>query len=365
MNVYEKYQVKRVINASGKMTILGGSRQDQLVVQASNEGAENFFVIKDLKARLEAELAKHIAVPDVCIVNSASGGICQCVAASIAKDRRDLILNPYREDISQREVVIAKGHIVDYGTPISVPIMMGGGVICEAGYANACTVADMEDCINENTACLLYVKSHHCVQKGMPTVPEVADLANRYQIPLIIDAAAEEDLTKYLLPGVSAVIYSGTKALAAPTSGLVVGQGPLMSWLKQQSAGIGRVMKVGKESMLGLAQAVEQYLQKPVASLAMQSARLAPFNGRLSRLAGVTASSVQDDAGRAIMRSRIHFDQRYCVNAILEQLKQGNPAIYTRDYRANLGDIEIDIRDVSAAELEEIAQRICAIVEGM
>lgn len=363
MEAYEKYRLQRVINASGKMTILGGSRVKPEVIKASNIGAENFFVIKELREHVEAYLAEKLNVPETYIVTSASAGIAQCVAAAVVKDQLAFILNPYDKTIEKREVVICKGHVVNYGTPISLPIMMGGGIVKEAGYANECTLASYEACINEKTAALMFVKSHHCVQKGMPKLQDIALLATKYQLPLIVDAAAEEDLTKYLIPGVSAVIYSGTKALSGPTSGLVIGQGSLMEWIKKQPMGLGRVMKVGKEAVLGLAEAVEQYLDASHLSLEQQRERLSDFNCALNALNGVRADCVQDEAGRLIIRSQIKFDSCYDASKIAAKLKMGNPAIYTRDYRVNLNMIEIDVRDVTDAELIEISARIKEILE--
>ena len=43
MNIYERYNLKRVINASGKMTVLGVSRVSEDVLKDLNEGARNFF----------------------------------------------------------------------------------------------------------------------------------------------------------------------------------------------------------------------------------------------------------------------------------------------------------------------------------
>ncbi|MBE6830289.1 MAG: SelA-like pyridoxal phosphate-dependent enzyme, partial [Ruminococcaceae bacterium] len=50
---------------------------------------------------------------------------------------------------------------------------------------------------------------------------------------------------------------------------------------------------------------------------------------------------------------------------VLEQLKKGNPAIYTRDYQANLGSIAIDPRPLrSAQELETIYNSIKRLSKG-
>ena len=80
----------------------------------------------------------------------------------------------------------------------------------------------------------------------MLTVKEAVQVAKKYNIPLIVDAAAEEDLLVYYQDGADLVIYSGAKAIEGPTSGLVIGKHQYVEWVKQQSNGIGRAMKVGK-----------------------------------------------------------------------------------------------------------------------
>ncbi|MFR1296707.1 MAG: hypothetical protein ACLSBH_15540 [Coprobacillus cateniformis] len=45
-DIYEKYQVKQVINASGKMTILGGSRVSEDICQQMNIGASLSLKLK-------------------------------------------------------------------------------------------------------------------------------------------------------------------------------------------------------------------------------------------------------------------------------------------------------------------------------
>ena len=364
MDVYEQYGIKRVINASGKMTILGGSRVSEEVASAMNQGAENFFLIADLQAHVEAYLKDLLGVPGVRIVASASSGIAQCVGAVIAQDRLAAVLDPYCCQAKRREIVIPKGHVVNYGAPISLPIGMGGGIVVEAGYANECTQEEVAHVINENTAALLYVKSHHCVQKSMLSIEEMVALAKQYHLPLIIDAAAEESLTDYIALGADAVIYSGTKALGGPTSGLVIAREPLLSHLKLQAKGLGRVMKVGKESILGLAQAVQSYIGRPSQSLEKQRERLTAFHEKVQQFPGVEVKAVQDDAGRKIVRSQIHLDRRYDARKIAAQLKQGDPMIFTRDYRLNMNILEIDIRDVSDCELEIIGQRLGEIIRA-
>ncbi|SUG63570.1 transferase [Salmonella enterica subsp. enterica] len=117
-----------------------------------------------------------------------------------------------------------RGHNVDYGAPVTSAIRLGGGRIVEVGSSNLATRWQLESAINEKTAALLYVKSHHCVQKGMLSIDDFVQVAQANHLPLIVDAAAEEDLRGWVASGADMVIYSGAKAFNAPTSGFITGR---------------------------------------------------------------------------------------------------------------------------------------------
>ena len=363
-NIYEKYHVAHVINASGKMTILGGSRVCHDVCRHMQLGASQFFEIKDLLDQTGSYIADLLGVEAAYIVNSASGGIAQSVASCVSRGSTRYLFNIHHPENKRREIVICKGHNVDYGTPIEVTIGLGGGRVVEAGYANKCTLDHVQAQITENTAALIYVKSHHCVQKGMPDMQDFIDLGHQNGLPVIVDAAAEEDLTKYVHMGADVVIYSGTKALEGPTSGLIVGKKDFVEQVKKQSQGIGRVMKVGKENILGLTYAIERYMTKEHLTLEQQCQRLEAFHQKINAIDGLSARCVQDGAGRQIMRSEITFVKVSALE-VAQQLKEGDIKIYTRDYRANEGKIEIDIRDVTDEELNIIYEKIYEIVRGL
>lgn len=193
------------------------------------------------------------------------------------------------------------------------------------------------------------------------------ELGHAHHLPVIVDAAAEEDLKVYDNLGADAIIYSGTKAFEGPTSGLIIGKKVFVEQVKKQSQGIGRVMKVGKENILGLTYAIEKYLSKEHLTLQQQSQRLEAFHQMINAYDGVSARIVQDSAGRLIMRSEITFDEKtLSINAlqVAQALKEGDLHIYTRDYRANEGKIEIDIRDVNDEELNMIYEKIMKIIGG-
>ena len=121
---YEKFHLKEVINASGKMTILGVSKVSEAVLAAQRFGGEHFFEMSELS--VQTILANLLKVEDAQIVSSASAGIAQSVAALIGKGSLYHAYHPYTEKIEQREIVLPKGHNVDYGTPVEVMVAQGG-----------------------------------------------------------------------------------------------------------------------------------------------------------------------------------------------------------------------------------------------
>jgi L-seryl-tRNA(Ser) seleniumtransferase len=276
------------------------------------------------------------------------------------------LYHPFDPEIKpHRQIVVPKGHNVDYGTPVELMVALGGGILREAGYANICTADHLRQQMSEHVAAILYVKSHHTVQKSMLTVKEAAMVAREYDVPLIVDAAAEEDVFAYMKAGADLVIYSGAKAFEGPSSGLVIGKKQYIEWVRLQSKGIGRAMKIGKENILGLVSAIETYLTVGSETGASMKKRLDPFVRDLNEIQGITATIVQDVAGRDIYRAHVKVDAGIDAIAITRAQQLGNPAIYSRDYQANHGVIEYDIRAVNQVEMEEIVVRLKEIVRSM
>lgn len=359
---YEKFHLKKVINASGKMTILGVSQVSEKVLAAQRFGGENFFEMEHLIKETGTYIASLLQVEAAQIVSCASAGIAQAVAAVIGQGSLYHAYHPYAKHLKKREILLPKGHNIDYGTPIEVMVELGGGQVVEAGYANTCTPMHLEMFINENTAAILYIKSHHTVQKSMLSITEAANLAKKYNLPLIVDAAAEEDLLKYYQQGADLVIYSGAKAIEGPSAGLVIGKKKLIDWIYLQSHGIGRAMKIGKENILGFTQAIEDYLKEPQETGVAMQARLIPFIDALNELPHLTAKMVRDGADRDIYRASVQITGEKNANQVITALKNQNTAIYTREYQANHGIIEFDIRAVKENELQQIVATLQQIL---
>ncbi|WP_195701471.1 DgaE family pyridoxal phosphate-dependent ammonia lyase [Companilactobacillus futsaii] len=364
MDLYDKYKLKRVINADGKMTILGVSKVSDEVVDAQKLGAQNFFEMSDLLVKTGEYLAHLVGSEDALVVNSASAGIAESLAGIIGQGNQYHVYHPYTDRITKREVILPMGHDVDYGAPVDVMISVAGGKMVPAGYSNMCKPEHLEMQITDQTAAILYIKSHHTVQKSMLTIPEAIEVAHRHNLPLVLDAAAEEDLLKYIKMGADIVIYSGAKAIEGPASGVIFGKSEYIKWARMQGFGIGRAMKIGKENIIGLTTAIAKYLKDGSESGSSMIERLKPFVDNLSQVPNMDVKIVQDGAGREIYRAEVRPTGTLSAKEICDQLRNGEIAIYAREYRVNEGIIEFDIRAVNEVEMYQIVSRLKEIVGG-
>ena len=64
-SIYEKYNLKQVINASGRMTALGVSTPRAEVVEAVTTGMNHYFEMKDLVNKTGAVSYTHLTLPTI------------------------------------------------------------------------------------------------------------------------------------------------------------------------------------------------------------------------------------------------------------------------------------------------------------
>lgn len=369
-NIYSRQGLKAVINASGRMTKLGVSTISRGVGEVLIEAAGNYVVIEELFKHAGKQLGAVVGTADACVTSSASAGIALAVASLICQGDVKKVKGFYEilPTVSKREVILLKGQNVDYGAPVGLMIQLGGGKVVEVGFANGSDIADIAGAVNKDTLAVVFVKSHHCVQKEMVDAESVIRLAKQLGVPCIVDAAAEEDLRIYAALGADFVCYSGAKAIEGPTSGFVACKSEVLAdCMRLQYQGIGRAMKIGKEGVMGLLKAVSEYLEgKHIAVVSRDD--LEAFAEKLNRIPGIKAGLVQDEAGREIYRCRIDFDRdMYGMSAkeVVKRLQEGDVAVFTRDYQANLGSIAIDPRPLLGVdELDFIYRRLWELSEG-
>ena len=115
MNVYEKIGLKRVVNASGRVTILGVSTLSDEVAQAAIEGGQSYVVIDDLINRAGEIISGYTGGEDSCVTSSASAAICLTIAGLSSRGKKSIIDRLPDSTGLPNEIVLQKGHSIDYG----------------------------------------------------------------------------------------------------------------------------------------------------------------------------------------------------------------------------------------------------------
>jgi L-seryl-tRNA(Ser) seleniumtransferase/D-glucosaminate-6-phosphate ammonia-lyase len=254
------------------------------------------------------------------------------------------------------EIMIQAGHQVNFGAEVTQLIRMAGGKPRPIGAVNAVAEAHLTGAIGPHAAAFLYVQSHHAVQKGMLSLKRVIALCKDHQIPVLIDAAAEEDLTYFAKSGADLVTFSGGKAIGGPTSGIVAGRADLVEACRAQNVGIGRPMKIGKEGLAGLYRAVQAYMQRD--HEAEQRRCAAIVDALLAGFAPVAKTQrLEDEAGRGIERAGIVLPPEQAL-ALVAFIHDGPIPITPRKHLLNLGIVAFDPRPLAEGDVPIIIQRV-------
>src|SRR5919112_1249090 len=227
VGVYDELGLRTVINASGTLTRLGGSRMSPEVLAAMADAAASFVPIDALQARAGEVIADITGAEAGYVVSGAAAGLSLGVAACVAG--MDVAAMDRLPDTSglKDEVVVQRGHRNAYDHAIRAV----GVRMVEVGYlgypgAGGSHPWQIAAAITERTAA---VACPILDTPGTVPLPVVCQIAQERGVPVIVDAAAElpprANLRRFLAEGADLVVFSGGKAIGGPqASGILAGR---------------------------------------------------------------------------------------------------------------------------------------------
>ncbi len=345
----------RVINASGKMTALGGTAQSDAIAKALGSAAQHHVELSTLRAEAGRLIARRTGAEAATVTTGAAAGIAIGVAAMITgTDAARIAQLPDSGDLAN-EILLQAGHEVNFGASVRQMIRLGGGRPVHVGTPSRVEEEEIVAAISPRTAGLLFVQSHHTRQQNGLPLEALVRLGAEHGLPVLVDAAAEADLTAYIEQGADLVTYSGGKAIGGPTCGFICGRRDLIAACEMQNAGIARAMKVGKEQIMGLLAALAVYPSEPT-----WPERLARLESALQSLPDAVVGQKKDLAGRDIVRVALEGPPER-LKQLSHSLREGDPVIYTRNHQIEEGLMLFDLREVKDEDVERIAERVRAL----
>lgn len=359
MDIFEKLQVKKFINAHDTYTVYGGSRMSVETIKAMNEVSKHFVNIDQLQEVLGVEIARLTNNQAAYITNGAAGALQLCAAVCMSEGN---IAKYYKlpdiQDI-KNQCIMLKCQRNAYDKAV----LSTGMEVVEAGDADETFEWDIENKINERTSAIFYFPSE-LYKRGSLQLEDVIKVAHRNNIPVVVDAAAQlppaSNLWYHTKLGADMVIFSGGKTLCGPQdSGVILGKRKYIDWCKKFGApkhGICRSSKTSRESMVGLYVAIKQYVKaNHEENKKLYYKRLQLIQDKLSNIKNITFSINENGpVGQDYPRLFIKLPSCICAQEVTNKALSRKVGIYL-GLDSDTNSIYISPLNINLAEAEEVA----------
>ena len=263
--VYKSLGVRPAITASGATTMYGGSKLRPEVYDVMNKASSVMVNIDELNIKAGEAIADMIGAEAAMITSGSGGGLILQAAACIAgSDPAKMSKLPDTTGM-KNEIIIHKSHRFAYDQLYRA----AGAKLVDIGDGLRVHPWMLENAINENTAAVAYL---HCnfVSRRALTLKTVVEIAHSRNVPVIVDAAStlppRSNFTKHIAEGADLVQFSGGKGVRGPQgTGILLGKKELIDAAYANASPhqfIGRGMKVAKEEIVGLVEALRVFLDE-------------------------------------------------------------------------------------------------------
>ena len=326
-NLFTRIGVRPLINARGTYTIITGSRSLPQVKQAMLEASNYFVHLDELMPAVGSEIAKQMGAEYAMVTTGCEAAIALATVACIAgADPERTQALPY---VKVRDQAIIPKHSRN---PYDFGVRMCGIEIVEVDSEE-----ELRSKLSDRTA-MVYILSGPAAEKGPLSIPNICSIAKEKNVPVFVDAAAEEPLVPniHLAHGATFVGYSGGKCMRGPqAAGILLGPKDIIgaAWFNAAPHhNWGRALKVGKEEIMGMLAAVREWYKRDHAAEQREwLSWLQHIEGRVKGLPSVTTEYLQpEDLSNRAPRLRINWDAnqlKITGTELVERLDKGTPRI--------------------------------------
>ncbi len=338
--VYEELGVKRIINAAGNLTMLGGSILAPQVRAAMEAANESFVEMEELLDKSGKAIADLLGVEAALVTSGCFAALVQGAAGIMTgKDPEKIARLPDTTGMKD-EFLIQKRMRYHYDRCASVP----GSRLIEVGDEQGTTAGQLEAAIGTSTAGILYLARAEGAE-GTLTLSEVVSIARDRGVAVLVDAAAEiyppERMMK-LARSADLVGFGGKYFGSLNSAGLLCGRRDLVeaaalngfiAYEVEDSHCLGRGYKVDRQEVIATFVALREWLTMDHEErFRIQEERLQVISDGLADLPHVKTERVGEGRS-AWMGLRVILDEAALgktATSVEQALRAGDPCIWMR-----------------------------------
>lgn len=367
-DIYQRLGVRRLINARGTHTRLGGTLMRPEVVAAMQEASRGYVVLDELQDKASEIIARATGAEAGIVTGGAEAGILFGTAAILAgTDPAKIASLPDTTGFEKNEAIIHRTHRNGYDHAVRA----AGAKVVDIGYGGSTLPYQLRTAINERTAMVMYLMSPWANQ-GALSLRQTCEIAHEAGVPVLVDAAAmlppSNSLTRFIAEGADLVTFSGGKGLMGPqSSGLLAGRADLIKAARVNASpyhSVGRAAKAAKEDIVGLMVALEDYMQRDHdADQAYWQSQAEYMVEQLQGFPGVIASYLYDGREHPVPRVELHFlpESGIDSHAFVLQMEDHDPRIFLFEPTgpsAKPNAIAINTQTMQAGEEKIVAEAL-------
>jgi len=372
-NIYKELGAKPVINATGSVTMLGGSTPAPEVREAMERADSAYVPLMELEERAGEAIANMVDVPAAYITSGAGSALTLATAACMAGDDDAKIEQLPNTTGMKNEILIQARQRYWYDRCLE----LAGAKLVSFGTPESTSREDLEKAISPNTAAVHYYAVAQEPDPHALSLEDTIEIAHDKGVPVLVDAAGQiyplDLFGSYVRMGAD-FQCTAAKYMGAPQStGLAFGSVDMIHKLALQSfvsyegrriRGVGRPQKVDRQEMVGAVAAVRRWMtMNHEDRLAETELKCRNMLKPLQSIPGVTAELIDNIIGHQPYGVTLELDSAVAGLAaedVVNRLKAGDPPIWTRIREGDTGII-LHAFGLNEGEDEVVGQRIAEL----
>ena len=371
IGVYERLGVRRVINAWGVATELGGWGQSERVTRAMEEANRGTVEMQELLRKSGDFIADLLGVEAAFVTSGGAAAQALSVAACMAGTDPDRIARLPDTTGMKSEVVIQKRNRYMFDRCYTLT----GASLVDAGDDDGTTEDDLDAAIGPNTAAVAYYIQPP-IDDAIVSLEDTVALARSRGVTALGDACSQIYPLDYFRRCAQSadLVTFGAKYMGAPHSaGFVCGKRDLIDAVSAQSfvtyhydggRAVGRAMKIDRHEIIGVVTAIEDWFTMDHEERILEyEARFANIDDALGDVDGVSTRRIEVPHYVPYMML-VDVDEPV-VGKTAEQVRvkldNGSPRIWVG---AEDGSLRVVVNCMSDEETAVVAERLRAALGG-